>query len=243
MARPWFYRILEVPWVYNLSQAILAPGARGREERLIADLDEGVRDLALDFGCGPRLTTPFNARRIVGVDVNPDYVRRYTGGWIDVEPAAWEQAPQRSRFGYVCTTPRLPFVDGTFDEARCLRVMHHLTPAQVTNAIVEMARCLRPGGRLLLIDIIHPRSVRRRPLAWALTHLDRGEHVRAGDAFAALVKASCRGDWSVRRYTSTLLGVESLLLIWRKPNAGLPVGDADRGGAATLRAATLRAVI
>ncbi|CAM3805713.1 methyltransferase domain-containing protein [Smaragdicoccus niigatensis] len=54
----------------------------------------------------------------------------------------------------------LPFEDGTFDAVRCERVLQHLDQPQ--RAIDEMARVLKPGGRLTLLDsdwataIVHP---------------------------------------------------------------------------------------
>lgn len=44
----------------------------------------------------------------------------------------------------------LPFPDGTVDAAMSLNVMHHLADLEATG--VELARVLRPGGRLILID-------------------------------------------------------------------------------------------
>jgi SAM-dependent methyltransferase len=214
MSRPWFYRVLETPWVYNLAQAVLAPGARRLEKRLFARFDEGRKELGLDFGCGPRLTSPFDVERVVGVDVNPHYVRQYTGGWIDEDPEAWRDT-KRTRFGYVCGDTRLPFADGTFDQARCLRVLHHLPPATATWAIREMARCLKPGGRILLMDMVHS-VLWRRPLAWTLSHLDRGEHVRTEQEFLELVHAACPGPWTAHRRTISYLGVEAMVLTWRK---------------------------
>ncbi|MDP9793254.1 ubiquinone/menaquinone biosynthesis C-methylase UbiE [Catenuloplanes nepalensis] len=44
----------------------------------------------------------------------------------------------------------LPYPDGHFDGVRSERVLQHL--AEPDRAVAEMARVLRPGGRLLLID-------------------------------------------------------------------------------------------
>jgi SAM-dependent methyltransferase len=54
----------------------------------------------------------------------------------------------------------LPFESGTFDALRCERVLQHLDQPQ--RAIDEMARVLKPGGRITLLDsdwataIMHP---------------------------------------------------------------------------------------
>lgn len=44
----------------------------------------------------------------------------------------------------------LPFPDGTADGVRCERVLQHLPDPQ--GAVDEMARVLRPGGRVVLVD-------------------------------------------------------------------------------------------
>ena len=45
---------------------------------------------------------------------------------------------------------RLPFDDGTFDVVTCANSFHHYPHQQ--QAVAEMHRVLRPGGRLMLID-------------------------------------------------------------------------------------------
>jgi SAM-dependent methyltransferase len=70
---------------------------------------------------------------------------RYCGLDLGVGDAAWDY----SRLDVVGDLMRLPFRDGTFDA--CLNVVtleHVREPAQV---VCELARTLRPGGRVLLI--------------------------------------------------------------------------------------------
>lgn len=70
---------------------------------------------------------------------------RYTGVDLAVGDAAWDY----SALDAVGDLSRLPFADGGFDAAVNIVVLEHTRePARV---IAELARVLRPGGRLLLV--------------------------------------------------------------------------------------------
>jgi SAM-dependent methyltransferase len=220
MARPAIYRILEIPWVYSLSQAVLAPGQRWLDQKFFAKIYTEPKELSLDVGCGPRVLRPVGGGKVVGVDLNPEYVARYTGGWVDTDlEVVHARGSQRTRFGFACSADSLPFRDGLFDEVRCERLLHHLTDRQAADAVREMERCLRPGGRIVLMDIVFPRRAWRRPVAWTMLKLDRGEWVRREEELRRLVAGACPGDWSATRYTCNYLGVEALALLFHKAPA------------------------
>jgi SAM-dependent methyltransferase len=214
MGRPSIYRVLETPWVYNLAQAVLAPGAKQIEKRVFSRLFSEPHGLILDVGCGPRPSAPVGAAQVVGVDINPEYVRQYAGGRIDSNPDLPKtHGGSRTRFGYVASADQLPFAEGIFNEARCQRLFHHLTPRQVIGCVREMVRCVCPGGRVVLMDAVFPIRAWRRPVAWVLTHLDRGERMRSEQQLLELVCAACPGPWARQRYTCTYLGVEAVTLV------------------------------
>lgn len=57
----------------------------------------------------------------------------------------------------------LPIPDGTLDAVTCVLVLHHLPAPGV--ALAEAARALRPGGRLLLVDMMpHDREAYRQQM-------------------------------------------------------------------------------
>ncbi|MEV6276402.1 methyltransferase domain-containing protein [Nocardia sp. NPDC051832] len=90
----------------------------------------------------------------------------------------------------------LPFPDASIDAVRCERVYQHLDdPARAT---AEIARVLRPGGRVVLVDsdwstgIIHPGDpevVRALNDSWLsqTTNHDSGRHLRGLLTAAGLV--------------------------------------------------------
>jgi len=46
--------------------------------------------------------------------------------------------------------PDLPFAAGTFDFILCWGVLHYLPSAMLKPAVAEIARCLKPGGKIFL---------------------------------------------------------------------------------------------
>ncbi len=104
-------------------------------------------DRVLDAGCGPG----FYCLEIVK-EVGPD------GEVVGVDAAVpmLELASRRCE-GYENVTFKqgdvlsLPVEDQSFDRALCVQVLEYVEPA--TEALVELHRALRPGGRLVIWDI------------------------------------------------------------------------------------------
>lgn len=115
----------------------------------MAEADDG--DRVLDLGCGPgtltRLLAP-HVGEVVGTDVTPAMLERYRVHTPGTPVAADAEL--------------LPFEDGAFSLVVCGSVFHHLADPQ--EAICEVARVLRPGGRFVLIDMAGPEHPRRRAI-------------------------------------------------------------------------------
>jgi ubiquinone/menaquinone biosynthesis C-methylase UbiE len=54
---------------------------------------------------------------------------------------------------------RIPFPDASFDVVFCTMVLHHLPAAMQIAAVREMRRVVRPGGRLVLVDMQQPKTI------------------------------------------------------------------------------------
>jgi ArsR family transcriptional regulator len=106
--------------------------------------------MVADLGCGTGNITealaPF-VRGVIGVDASSSML---------------EVARRRlDRFDNVDLVPgeleSLPLEDAQLDAATMMLVLHHLEHPE--DAIREAARCLRPGGRLLIVDMLpHDRT-------------------------------------------------------------------------------------
>lgn len=158
----------------------------GRQARLLAEFADraGVREGedALDIGCGPgRLV------RVLGQRVGE------RGSVTGVDPSA-EAIEHNSRrdpsHRYLrSTAQQLMLPDAAFDVVTCTFVMHHIPERHREEALAEMWRVLRPGGRLLLADA-HPSD--RVQAVFALSDRVRRKEGRTFDAT------------DVRRYSDTL---------------------------------------
>ena len=110
-----------------------------RVQRLLAPFSGEER--ALDVGCGTgalAYALAPHVREVVGVDSSPDLLA-----------AARARAPANATFIEGDATA-LTFGWGEFDLVGCLRVLHHVRRPELV--VAELARVMRRGGRLLLVD-------------------------------------------------------------------------------------------
>ena len=120
---------------------------------------------ALDAGCGTGTFARLLADRAARVDA------------IDLAPGMIAAA--RRRFGQhaniqfeVADFMERPLGEGAYDVIASVATLHHLPLAP---ALARLAAALRPGGTLLVLDLLDPRGLRELPrnaLAWlvARTH-------------------------------------------------------------------------
>jgi ArsR family transcriptional regulator len=140
--------------------------AAGEWDRLRAELFGSRADLTAllglldeswtvgDLGCGTGQVSESLARfvrRVVAVDDSPAMLaaaRRRLAGCENVEVRSGE-------------IEALPVEDGSLDAAVLFLVLHYLP--EPTRALAEVARVLRPGGRLLVVDMMpHEREEYRQ---------------------------------------------------------------------------------
>lgn len=213
----FIYKILGHPLVYRLAMVFLTPGSRRLVRTLHQKIFKPLSGPLLDVGCGPALYTPEPEGLLVGIDVSEAYIKSYTGGFVDQDPRSVLNPPEgRRRLGFVSTATRLPFPAEVFEEVRACAVLHHLSDLEVGEAIHEMKRCLRPGGRMITIDPVWPQRPWFRPIAWLTVRFDRGRYVRRQEEMLRLLQSVCPGQWNWVRQTVTYTGLEHLCLEYVK---------------------------
>ncbi len=139
---------------YDLVGAILFGGMRRRAYRdLVRHSGVQPGDRVLDVGCGTGYLTALLAEaagptgEAVGVDPSEAMVARAS----DVRAAG------RARY-LVGFAESLPLEDGAFDVVATSLALHHIAEDKQAAATSEMARVLRPGGRVLVADFRPPSS-------------------------------------------------------------------------------------
>lgn len=169
---------------YDLLVPALSFGREGAFRRATLDCaGVALGERVLDVGCGTG-TLALAARErvgaagaVFGVDNGSEMVARarekarHAGS-----PVSFEIAPAQA----------LPFDAARFDVVLCTLVLHHLPAAGRAEAIAEMRRVLRPGGRLLVVDLAHAEGV------WAalnpITLLHGGRAMHTAEEAEALMR-------------------------------------------------------
>lgn len=196
------YRILEIPGVYRLSQAILGPGA---EKSLTKRLDELSQKLPeakriLDVGCGPSSWLTKLDLHPVGLDISYKYSKAFRdSGSLATTGSAME----------------LPFIDNSFDSVWSIGVLHHLPDVSAKVAIKEMLRVCHPDGYVIIMDAVLPHKAWKRPVATLIRRMDRGKYMRPQDHLNSLLPDM--PNWHTCRYTYAATGLEMLECIFQKP--------------------------
>ncbi len=195
------YRVLEIPLVYQMAQAVLAPGmARIVTERLSGTFAQiPTPATVLNVGCGPSSWLWKFGMKPVGLDLCHAYTKKFRdAGNLSVTASA----------------AILPFPADSFDLVFSYGLLHHLPDAMARETIGEMVRTTRAGGRVVLFDPVLPKAAWRRPQAWALCKLDRGRFIRSqGDYETCILGAR---EWKTIRFTHSYLGTEGVLTLLQK---------------------------
>ncbi len=102
--------------------------------------------LLLDVGAGSGHLSEAVIRRMPG--------RRCVASDLEHVPPPRLAARMRHRAFHAIRADgqRLPFGDGVFDAAWAGFVLHHMAPAEQDRVLEEVARVVRPGGVLLLLE-------------------------------------------------------------------------------------------
>ncbi len=145
---------------------------QGETERVVEALGEARRGRTLDLACGPGLLTETlgrTARDVVAYDLTPEMLaqakeRCDRAGLANV---LYRQGPAEA----------MPFAEGEFDAAVTRLSFHHF--ASPAAAVGELFRVLKPGGTVVVADLISPEDPEEAALQNALETLRDPSHTRA----------------------------------------------------------------
>ena len=141
-----------VPWArhYDLFVKVLTLGQMGVVRRKTVEL-AGIRpgDRVLDVGCGTGDLTLVAAARagaqgeVVGIDASPEMIE-----------VARQKTPQGTSARFeIALIERIPFPDNYFDVVLSSLMLHHLPGDLKQRGLAEVRRVLKPGGRVLIVDM------------------------------------------------------------------------------------------
>jgi SAM-dependent methyltransferase len=121
----------------------------------VAALQPLSRDeIALDVACGAAHASEAVAahvRQVVGVDLTP--------ALLAAGARRLAERGVRNVLLQEANAARLPFADASFDLVFCRAAIHHF--ASPEDQVREMVRVCRPGGRIVLLDMIAPSAAVR----------------------------------------------------------------------------------
>jgi ubiquinone/menaquinone biosynthesis C-methylase UbiE len=148
--------VINMGWRYDLFEWIVDPllfrgqlRALWRRTLELARLQPGEQ--ALDVGCGTGTLALAAARRVgasghvVGIDPGPQQIARARA------KSAQVHAPIEFQIAVI---EQLPFPNQTFDVVFSTLMMHHLPAPVKRQGLAEIARVLKPGGRLVIGDFV-----------------------------------------------------------------------------------------
>lgn len=192
-------RLIHRPRVYDVCLRLWGPGGRRWRAAIADQLDLRPGERVLDVASGTGRLAVDLARRVDpggsvdGIDAAEEMVRHAQARVDRLRlPVTFRTA----------TAQRLPFPDGAFAGVTCTLAVHHIDPAGRLQAVEEMRRVLRPGGRLLIADAQRPpagvRSVLPRLLlghAMAEQPLQQAEQLMRRAGLVAITRAGTTVSW------------------------------------------------
>lgn len=141
------------------------------ESRFRAALGAAAQGVVLDLACGPGVVTAAvagAARKVTAFDATPAMLEKAkkrcaAAGLENVEFCHGDAAA-------------LPFADRSFDGVVTRLAIHHFSDPQ--RVLHEVARVLRPGGRLVVVDVVVSDHEGEAALQNAIENLRDPSHLR-----------------------------------------------------------------
>jgi SAM-dependent methyltransferase len=167
-------RLSAAPRMWNSLRWLAEAGFSGERLAIARELRPwaGDRRRFLDFGCGTgEFASDFPGAQYVGIDLSTGYLRF--------------AAANRHGSYLASSGDALALATGAFDAALICGVIHHLPDAVARAAMGELARVLRPGATVLVMEDTPPPSG-QNPAGHLMHAIDRGGHIRSEAEYRAI---------------------------------------------------------
>ena len=170
--------VLSSPAVYDTFQRLMG-GHVGRTDfaRHMVRATPGARILDIGCGTGDLLAYLPDGLDYHGWDISDDYIA-----------AARTRFGHRGRFTAGLLGERDVVAEAPFDIVIASGVLHHLDDEEVRRFAALARLAVRDGGRFVSTDPVFAEG--QHPVARFLIARDRGQHVRTGEAYAALLRGT-----------------------------------------------------
>jgi ubiquinone/menaquinone biosynthesis C-methylase UbiE len=152
--KAWFHDIFSFRGQWRAFRQRTITQARLQPGEAVLDVGCGTGTLAID--AAHRVGS---AGRVAGIDPGAEQIAR-----ASKKAARHNQklyAPIEFQVGVI---EQLPFPDQTFDVVLSSLMMHHLPASLKRQGLAEIARVLKPGGRLVIADFTHKQERQGRAI-------------------------------------------------------------------------------
>ncbi len=140
-------------------------------EWLVKAAGPSASDRVLDLACGPGIVAEAVAPQVLevlGIDVTTEMIR--------LAHERIENAHLTNGHFGVASVEALPFQNEEFDQVMTRLSLHHF--GDVPAVLSEVRRVLRPGGRLIVADVVSSENAEESALHNSLEQLRDPTHVR-----------------------------------------------------------------
>ena len=163
-------------------------------QRFVEAIGADANGVVLDVACGPGIVSAAlaaRAREVVALDITPEMLNK-------ARQRCAEAGLHNVTFREGSAT-ELPFADDSFDAVVTRLSVHHFPEPRLVLA--EMFRVLRPGGTLVLADIVGSENPDEAALHNAIEVLRDPSHVRMLPA-SELVSLVTAGGFAIAEQTT-----------------------------------------